>query len=57
MSIEEKLGTTMMMELIEGELEERKVSYDRRQKDCEVSMKEVTDSERRVNIDRRVVNA
>jgi hypothetical protein len=57
MSVEEKLGTTMMMELIEGELEERKMSYDRRQKDCEVSMKEVTDTERRVDTDRRAVNA
>lgn len=57
MSVEEKLGTTMMMELIEGELEERKVSYDRRQKECKESMKEVTESERRQNTDRRTESA
>lgn len=57
MSVEEKLGTTMVMELIEDELEERKTSYDRRQKECKDSMKEVTESERRQNTDRRTVNA
>jgi hypothetical protein len=57
MSVEEKLGTTMVMELIEDELEERKTSYDRRQKECEDSMKEVTESERRQNTDRRTVNS
>lgn len=56
MSAEEKLGTTMVMELIEDELEERKISYDRRQKECKDSMKEVTESERRKNTDRRTVN-
>ena len=53
MSFDEKMGTTMMMELIEGELEERKSSLDRRQKNCEDSMKETTESERRENQDRR----
>lgn len=57
MSVEEKLGTTMMMELIEGELEERKTSYDRRQKESKDSMKEVTESERRQDTDRRTVKA
>lgn len=57
MSVEEKLGSTMMMELIEGELEERKSSFDRRQKDCETSMKEVTEKERREDTDRREVSA
>lgn len=57
MSIDEKLGHTMMMDLIEGELEERKQKKDRRQKDCKESMKQVTDSERRVNEDRRAANA
>ena len=56
MSSEEKLGLTMMMELIEGELEERKSPSDRRQKDCEDSMKKVTDSERRTRTDRRTVS-
>ncbi len=57
MSVEEKLGTTMVMELIEDELEERKTSYDRRQKESEDSMKEVTESERRQNTDRRTVSS
>ena len=58
MSVEEKMGLTMMMELIEGELEERKTgSADRRQKDCETSMKELTESERRTAEDRRSVNS
>ena len=57
MSSEEKLGHTMMMELIEGELEERKKTSDRRQKDCKDSMEKVTESERREKADRRSVNA
>ena len=57
MSVEEKLGHTMMMDLIEGELEERKTSYDRRQKDSQDSMKEVTNVDRRAAEDRRTVAA
>lgn len=57
MSVEEKLGLTMMMEIIEGELEERKDSNDRRQKNCVDSMKQVSDDERRTKIDRRLESA
>jgi len=57
MSVDEKLGHTMMMDLIEGELEERKLKTDRRQKDCEESMKEVTEEDRRAAEDRRTVSA
>lgn len=57
MSFEEKLGLTMMMELIEGELEERKVGVERRQKDSEETMEKVTDDERRVRNDRRGLDA
>ena len=57
MSVEEKLGHTMMMDLIEGELEERKTTFDRRQKECEDSMKQVTDVERRAAEDRRAAAA
>jgi len=53
MSADEKLGLTMMMELIEGELEERKSPSDRRQRDCEDSMKKQTETERRMATDRR----
>jgi len=57
MSVDEKLGHTMMMDLIEGELEERKQKADRRQKDCEDSMKQVTEEDRRTAEDRRAVGA
>jgi len=57
MSVDEKLGHTMMMDLIEGELEERKVKADRRQKDCEDSMKKMTEEDRRRAEDRREANA
>jgi len=57
MSVDEKLGHTMMMDLIEGELEERKLKADRRQKDCEESMKKKTDEDRRSAEDRRSVGA
>ncbi|MDH5393115.1 MAG: hypothetical protein OEY11_08025 [Gammaproteobacteria bacterium] len=53
MSSEEKVDPSMMMGLIEDELEERKSRNDRRQKDCEDTMKQVTETERRLNQDRR----
>ncbi len=57
MSVDEKLDHTMMLDLIEGELEERKLKTDRRQKDCEDSMKQMTEEDRRTNEDRRAANA
>lgn len=57
MSAEDKLDNTMMIDLIEGELEERKVSFDRRQKDSKDRMKEVTETERREAEDRRTLKA
>lgn len=57
MSSEEKIDSTMMMGLIEDELEERKTKSDRRQKDCEETMKQVTETERRTNEDRRETDA
>lgn len=57
MSIDEKLDHTMILGLIEDELEERKLKTDRRQKNCEESMKEVTEEDRRSYQDRRSVNA
>ena len=53
MSLDEKLDPGLMMGLIEDELEERKAKTDRRQKQCEESMKQSTDVERRVSTDRR----
>jgi len=57
MSVDEKLDHTMIMDLIEGELEERKLKTDRRQKDCENSMKQQTEEDRRTNNDRRAASA
>ena len=57
MSVDEKLDHTMMLDLIEGELEERKLKTDRRQKDCEDSMKQMTEEDRRTNEDRHAANA
>jgi len=57
MSVDEKLDHTMVMDLIEGELEERKLKTDRRQKDCEDSMKQQTEEDRRTNKDRRSATA
>ena len=57
MSSEEKIDSTMMMGLIEDELEERKLKNDRRQKDCEETMKKVTETERRTSEDRRETDA
>lgn len=57
MSVDEKLDHTMILGLIEDELEERKLKTDRRQKNCEESMKEITEEDRRSYQDRRTVNA
>ena len=57
MSFEEKMGLTMMMELIEGELEERKMVTDRRQSDCEESMKKEAEADRRNKEDRRNISS
>lgn len=54
MSFDEKLDQTMILGLIEEELEERKMKSDRRQKDCEKTMKKLTDKDRRSNKDRRI---
>lgn len=53
MSDEDKLDYNLMLGLIEDELEERKTKNDRRQNDCEETMKQVTDADRRMNEDRR----
>ncbi|MDH5517998.1 MAG: hypothetical protein OEY36_09320 [Gammaproteobacteria bacterium] len=57
MSSEEKIDPDLMMGLIEDELEERKSKNDRRKQDCEDSMKQVTETERRKNEDRREADA
>lgn len=57
MSAEEELDMSMMMELIEGELEERKTSNDRRKKDGVESSSTPIEIERRTKTDRRTQTA
>ena len=57
MSVDEKLDQTILISLIEDELEERKYNTDRRQKHCEETMKKLTEQDRRTNADRRAENA
>jgi len=57
MSVDEKLDHTMILGMIEDELEERKHRADRRQKNCEETMKQKTDEDRRSNKDRRAATA
>lgn len=57
MSVDEKLDQTMILGLIEDELEERKMKMDRRQKDCADTMKKLTEKDRRSYKDRRATSA